>query len=323
MRVVFLGTPEFAVPALKTLLQSPYEVAAVITQPDKPAGRGNKPQYPPVKVVALASGIPVHQPEKIRNEETKPLILQLRPDFIVVVAYGQILPGWLLQSASIAPVNIHGSLLPKFRGAAPVAWALLKGETVTGITTMLMDEHLDTGGILLQRQIDIGSRTTAGELSETLSRLGAEMIIPTLDGLRTGELKPIRQDDNLASWAPRIQKEQAQIDWSVDAAALHNQIRAFNPWPLAYATCHDARVQLIRSVPRPPLERSEAPPGTYIGVTTDGLCVACGSGSILEILELKPANRKIVTGRQFANGLRLRPDAQLFTTPVTHPEPLP
>ncbi len=308
MRVVFLGTPEFAVPSLRALLDCrTYEVCAVFTQPDRPAGRGHRMQASPVKQVALAEGIPVYQPEKVKSEENRAIIEKLQPDFLVVVAFGQILPGWLLRSAKVAPVNVHGSLLPKYRGAAPVAWALLNGDAVTGVTTMLMDEHLDTGPMLLKSELPIPETMTAGELSSALSLAGAELLIPTLEGLRMGTLKPVVQDDGAATLAPRISKEMAKIAWDRTAREIHNQVRAFNPWPLAFTCFRGGRVQILRSMPEKAVVNDPGPPGTFLAATRSGIRVSCGAGTVLEVIELKPEGRGSVSGREFASGARLQP----------------
>ncbi len=310
MRVVFLGTPEFAVPSLLTLLKSRYEVCAVFTQPDRPGGRGQNPLPPPIKTVAQTAGIPVHQPLKIRSDENRAVFESLGADFLVVVAYGQILPGWLLKSAAIAPVNVHASLLPRYRGAAPVVWAILRGETVTGITTMLMDEGLDTGKMLLKHEIAIPEEATGGELASRLSQVGASLVIPTLDGLVDGSLIPEEQNHTLATWAPRIVKDQARLSWDSEARDLHNRIRAFNPWPRAYCDFGGQRLLILKSRPAG-LAGGAYPAGSIIRLTENGILVACGLGSALEILEIQPANRRVVTGKEFAHGARIGPGAFL------------
>ncbi len=312
MRVIFMGTPEFAVPSLRALIASSYEIAAVFTQPDRPSGRGHKLHPSPIKNLSLEHHLPVFQPEKVRSDELRPLFADLRADFIVVVAYGQILPGWLLKAARIAPVNLHGSLLPKYRGAAPVIWALLNGERISGITTMLMDEHLDTGPILLKREFPITETMTGGELADHLSRLGAEALIPTLDGLKDGSLQPLPQDDTQASWAPRISKDQAEVSWDRGAREIHDQIRAFQPWPLAFSEYEGHRVQLLRSRTAGTAETQGRQPGTFLGKTETGLLIQCGDSAAIEILELQPANRHPVSGREFANGARLSPGLPVF-----------
>lgn len=318
MRVVFLGTPEFAVPSLLALLKSAYEVCAVFTQPDRPTGRGQRVQPPPVKVCAQEAGIPVFQPERIRSDENRALFNSFKADFIVVVAYGQILPTWLLKSARVAPVNVHGSLLPRYRGAAPIVWAILNGESVTGVTTMWMDEHLDTGDILLARQVPVDDMATAGELASELARVGAGLLIPTLDGLRSGSIVPAPQDSRLASYAPLINKEMARISWVQRARDIHNRIRAFNPWPIAYAEFQGQRLMIHRSLLEKTGDATEHAPGTYLGCSGDGLRIQCAEGTVLQLLDLQVAGRRRVSGREFANGARLRIHVQLF--PSDHSE---
>ncbi len=313
MRVIFLGTPEFAVPSLQALLHSPYQVCAVFTQPDRPAGRGQRPVAPVIKTVAMEAGIPVFQPEKIRHEENLPLLEKFAPDFIVVVAYGQILPRWILQAPGIGCVNIHGSLLPRYRGAAPIAWAILNGDERTGITTMLMDEHLDTGPMLLRSEVGIALTMTAGELAGRLALMGAELLIPTLDGLRDGTLLPTPQDDRLATMAPRITKEMSPIRWDDFAQVIHNRIRGLNPWPLATCEFRGGKLQIIKSSPPGAVEVQNRPPGMILKVTEHGIRVACGEGSVLEILELQPAGKKRMSAREYANGARIQPGECLFT----------
>ncbi len=313
MRVIFMGTPEFAVPSLRALIAGKFEIAAVFTQPDRPAGRGQKPHASPVKQLALEHGLEVHQPEKVRGEEHRPLFERFQADFIVVVAYGQILPKWLLSTARIAPVNVHGSLLPKYRGAAPVIWALLNGDRVTGITTMLMEERLDAGPILMKREIEVPESLTAGELAQQLSIFGAEMLVPTLEGLNDHTISPQTQDDTQSTLAPRVVKQQAEIQWDRPARELHNCIRAFNPWPLAYTDYRGKRMQLLRSRVSGPAAQPDVRPGSYVGSTEKGIIVQCGENSTLEILELQPADRRAISGREFANGARLSPGMPLFT----------
>jgi methionyl-tRNA formyltransferase len=319
MRVVFMGTPEFAVASLRALLRSSYEVAAVFTQPDRPAGRGKHLHPSPVKRLALEAGIPVHQPEKIRLEVNRDDLERLAPDFVVVVAYGQILPGWLLRIARIAPVNVHGSLLPKYRGAAPIAWAILNGETVTGITTMLMDEGMDTGPMLLKRELPIDGTATTGELTIEMAAAGAELLIPTLDGLAAGSLKPVLQDPAQATVAPRIHKEMGRVDWNMDAHAIHNRIRALNPWPLAFTLFRGHKLQILRSVPSTPDSKSpERRGGELLGLTARGMLVSCGGQTRIEVLEVQMESRKRIGARDFALGARLRA-GDVLSTPAGEP----
>ena len=313
MRIVFLGTPEFAVPSLRVLLASAHEICAVFSQPDRPAGRGHRLHSPPVKVLAQDAGVPVYQPEKIRDERNRPLFEAFNPDFIVVVAYGQILPLWLLRSARVAPINVHASLLPQYRGAAPVIWAILRGESVTGVTTMLMDEQLDTGDILLMRQVPIPENMTGGELAGNLAQIGAEMLVPSIEGLSEGSVTPVPQDHTRASWAPRLTKDQAWISWDRNASEIHNQIRALNPRLFACATYQGQRLQVLRSRVSFASGESALLPGTVRGRTAEGLLVECADGTILEILEVRPPNRRAVSGCEFAVGARLKTGSRPFS----------
>jgi methionyl-tRNA formyltransferase len=307
MRVVFLGTPDFAVPALRTLLDHGYDVCAVYTQPDKPSGRGHKLHPGPVKALAQSRGIPVLQPARIRNEENRPTLEGLHPDFIVVAAYGQILPGWLLQAARIAPVNIHGSLLPRYRGAAPIPWAILNGDQFTGVTTMVVFEKLDSGPILLQQKIPIPLTMTAGELMLEVSIAGANLLTQTLEGLEKQTIAPTQQDEGLVSWAPRLTKEMAQISWEKTALQTHNQVRALNPWPVAHILFQGEHLQIWRSLPEEQQAGPHAPPGTFLGYSGDAIRVQCGERTTLKLLEVQLPAKTKVTGREFASGARLHP----------------
>ena len=312
MRVVFLGTPQFAVPAFRMLLEHSYEICGVFTQPDKPSGRGQRMQPGPVKALAQERGIPVFQPVRIRNEENRQIIEGLQPDFIVVAAYGQILPGWMLRAARIAPVNIHASMLPRYRGAAPVAWPIIHGDTATGVTTMLMHEALDAGAILLQQEVPIAIHTTTGELTAELSEIGAKLLIRTLEGLQKDTIRPVPQDDNGVSWAPRITKEMAEISWHKRALDIHNQIRGMNPWPVACAGFRKAHLRIWRSLPAAGSTVSGMAPGTFLGPSRAGIYVQCGEGTVLEVLEVQLPAKGKVTGREFANGARLSPGEMIF-----------
>ena len=312
MRVVFLGTPDFALPSLRALVNSRFEVCAVVTQPDRPAGRGLNTQPPPVKIFAQESRIPFYQPAKIRSEENRPLFESFRCDFLVAVAYGQILPRWLLDLPRLAPVNVHASLLPKYRGASPVARALLNGETLTGVTTMLMEETLDTGPVLLQKEVPVELAMTCGQLESLLAEVGADLLVRTLEGLNSGSLRPRPQDHSRATLAPKVTKEMAVLRWDQTALKIHNQIRALNPWPLARTEFKGQTVQLFQSLPASVVESQTHRPGTLVGLTQGGILVQCGENTVLEVLQLQVAGRKRVTGRQFASGARASPGESLF-----------
>ncbi|MFW8601492.1 methionyl-tRNA formyltransferase [Desulfobacterota bacterium M19] len=291
-RIVFMGTPDFAVPALHILLERGEEVAAVVTQPDRRRGRGRKLSPPPVKKLALEIGIPVLQPEKIKGVLAG-LLRPLRPDLIIVAAYGRILPEEVLELPPRGCINIHGSLLPRLRGAAPIQRAILNGDTETGITTMLMAAGLDTGDILLSSSLPIGADDTSGTLFTAMADLGAGLLADTLDALEAGTLTPRPQDDKLATLAPPLLKEEAVIDWQRPAAAVSCQIRGLDPWPLAYTMLGDKRLRLFR--PRV-IKGQRGQPGTIITADKRGLLVACGSDALLiQEVQLDGGKRMPVT----------------------------
>jgi methionyl-tRNA formyltransferase len=312
MRVVFLGTPEIAVPPLKNLLDHSYDVSGVFTQPDRPSGRGQKLRSSSVKKFAQEKGIPVFQPEKIRSEENKEIIDKLDPDFLIVAAYGQILPSWLLQSPRVAPLNIHFSLLPQYRGAAPVAYAILNGDVETGVTIMIMQELLDSGPILMQKKTAIPVTATTGELEARLSEIGSRLLIEAMDKYLKDEIKPVPQDETRATRAPRISKVDARILWRENALGIHNRIRAMNPWPGAYTNFREEQVHIWCSVPENRDPGSAGAPGTFLGLTQHGMRVQCGEGSVLEIRELQKPSKKRINGREFASGERLGLNESLF-----------
>lgn len=306
MRIIFLGTPQFAVPSLRLLLDSSYEVAAVYTQPDRPSGRGQRLHPPPVKIVAETEGIPVFQPAKIRLPENRSMLESFQPDFLAVVAYGQILPAWLLELPRFAAVNVHGSLLPKYRGAAPIAWAIMNGEMTTGVTTMIVEEKLDAGPILLQETMPISDQATTDEVTAAMSDLGARMLLATLDGLAAGTINAIPQNEDLATYAPSLTKEMSPISWENKAQKIHNQIRALNPWPLANSDFRGKRIKFFKSRPEEEVSRDGMVTGTFLGTTRQGIRIQCGEGTVLEVLELQVAGKKRVSGAAFANGMRLK-----------------
>ncbi len=309
MRVVFLGTPEFAVPSLRALLSAEYDVRAVITQPDRPAGRGLRLTAPPVKVLAQEAGIPVFQPPRLRREpQIYDMLRQADPELMVVVAFGQILPADFFKYPRFGTLNIHGSLLPKYRGAAPIAHAVLNGETETGTTIMKIDEGMDTGEILSQRALPVDDNMTTGELEVVLARQGAELLVDTIPEYVSGVLVPYPQDDSLASYAPRIGKEHATLDWTRPACALHNQVRAFNPWPVAFSAVRGQTVKIWRSS----VAQSTAPagpdgkPGQVLNIDCRGITVQCGGSTSLLLLELQLAGRNRNRAFDVANGLQLQ-----------------
>ena len=314
MRLLFFGTPGFAVPTLKSLLTLPeFQVAAVITQPDRPRGRTREVSAPLVKQTAAAAGIPVHQPEKIGSGEARELLLKLKPEAIVIIAYGQIIPAQLLGIPKYGWINLHASLLPKYRGAAPINWAIVHGETKTGLTTMRIDAGMDTGDILLQREIEIGPSETAPELAARMADAGAALMVETLRGLAAGTLISRPQDHSAATRAPSLKKEDGRIDWNRSATEIYNCIRGFAPWPGAYTTF---RGQICHIWGGPLPETTSARPATISCIGTQVL-VACGKGTLLRLDGVTLAGRKRITATEFANGARLAP-GDAFDAPAGH-----
>lgn len=294
-----MGTPEFAVPTLRGMLEAGVEVAGVVTQPDRPAGRGRELMASPVKRVAVERGIEVFQPLKIKAPEAVAWVQGRPADVIVVVGYGQIIPASVFDYPTLGTVNVHASLLPKYRGAAPIQWAIANGETVTGVTTMRIEAGLDTGDMLLAREVEIGPEETASELSPRLAAMGAELLIETLRGLEAGTIAPRKQDNAAATYAPMLKKQDGRVDWTRSARAIFNQVRGFDPWPGAFTTFRGELLQLrrVRVV-----EGSAGGPGR-IEVAGRALLVACGEGG-LEVLELQPEGRRRMTAQEFLNGRR-------------------
>ncbi len=294
-----MGTPDFAVPALEKLAQSPdYTVAAVFTQPDKPKGRKMVMTPPDVKVCAEKLGIPVFQPSSMRSEEAYNSLKELNPDVIVVAAYGQILPQAVLDLPKFGCVNIHGSLLPKYRGAAPIQQSVLDGEKVTGVTTMLMDVGLDTGDILLKAETEIGENETAGELFDRLAVLGGELIVETLDKLKKGEITPQKQDESLATHTSKISKKLCQIDFNKSAFEVHNKVRGLNPWPVAVTEIAGKTVKVYSSR----VSDMSGAAGTILSLKP--FVVACGDKSV-ELIEIQPQGKKRMTAQAFLAGHKL------------------
>jgi methionyl-tRNA formyltransferase len=302
MKLVFMGTPHAAVPTLKRILDDAHEVVAVYTQPDRPSGRGKKIVFSPVKEFALERGLPVFQPEKIRTDETFNIFRGHGADAAVVVAYGRILPASFLSAFPLGAINVHFSLLPKYRGAAPVNWAIVNGETTTGVTTMKMDEGLDTGDILLQAETEIGAEETSFELMPRLAELGAELLSDTLR--RFSELKPLPQDHELATLAPILKKSDGKVDWSSDAASIERRVLGFQPFPSVFTFLNDSRMTLWKCRARIGSIRNEVP-GTVIKASGGELVVACGRGE-LEISELQIEGKNRVTAKDLLNGSAVR-----------------
>ncbi len=296
MRIVFMGTPDFAVPCLKALIDDGNEIPAVFTQPDKPKGRGYAMTPPPVKVCALEHDIPVFQPNTLRDGEALGIMSELEPDMIVVVAYGKILPKEILELPRLGCVNVHASLLPEYRGAAPIQWAVLDGKKKTGVTAMLMDVGLDTGDMLMKAELEIGENETADELHDRLSELGAELIVQTVHSAQEGKLVREKQDDSRSTYASMLTKEMSVIDFSRPASEVHNKVRGLNSWPGASAVFGGKRIKIHRTLVRS--EKGE--PGQVLSL--EPLVVACGEGSV-ELKEVQPEGKKRMSAAAFVNGL--------------------
>ncbi len=303
LKIVFMGTPDFAVPALQTLLEHQENVVAVVCQPDRPKGRGRKLTAPPVKEVAQNAGIPVLQPTKVKTELVKQLA-PYEPDLIIVAAYGRILPDNILNLPRLGCLNIHGSLLPKYRGAAPIQWAILNGDLETGITVMQMDAGLDTGDTLLSGKLAIDIHDTSATLFVKMAHLGGELLSQTLARLRSGDLPPQKQDDTKATLAPPLGKDAAPINWQNSAAQISCQIHGLDPWPLAHTTLNTKILRLFK--PTVSAKTEKMAPGTIIKADKKGLLIACGSGSLF-VQELQLAGSKQMPVAAFIQGRPLEP----------------
>ncbi len=295
MKIVFMGTPDFAVPCLQALLDHPYEVVGVFTQPDKPKGRGYQLTPPPVKELAVSKGIPVSQPTTLRDGTALEQLKIWKPDLIVVVAYGKFLPKEILELPRLGCINVHASLLPKYRGAGPIQWAILNGETVTGVTTMYMAEGMDTGDMLERASLEIGPDETADELHDRLSVLGAKLLLSTVDKAEKGTLQPEKQDDSLASYAPMLTKDLSHIDFSQPAQKIHNQIRGLSSWPAAYTSYQGKRLKVYKSR----LRDGSGEPGLLMDPKR--MIVACGEGAI-ELVEVQYEGSRKMSGEEFLRG---------------------
>ncbi|HIS69662.1 MAG TPA: methionyl-tRNA formyltransferase [Candidatus Gallacutalibacter stercoravium] len=296
MRIVFMGTPAFAVPCLQALVEAGHEVCGVFTQPDKPKGRGYHLIAPPVKEYAITKNIPVFQPQKMRDGEALAQLEQLQPEIIVVVAYGKLLPPDILQLPPKGCVNVHASLLPKYRGAAPIQWSVLNGEKITGVTTMMMDEGLDTGDMLESEQTEIGAEETAGELQERLAPLGAKLLVRTLEKIQAGTAVRTKQEDSLSCYAPMLQKSLSPIDWNKPADAVHNLVRGLNPWPGASTVLEGKQLKIHRAT----LAQGSGAPGEVLSL--DPFVVACGDQRALQLQEVQYEGKKRMPAQDFLRG---------------------
>ncbi|ORJ62108.1 methionyl-tRNA formyltransferase [Geothermobacter hydrogeniphilus] len=306
IRTVFMGTPDFACPSLAGLIDAGCNLVGVFTQPDRPSGRGRKLTPPPVKVLAEQRQIPVFQPEKLRRPEAVEQLRSLAPDLVVVVAYGQILSREVLQLPRFGCINVHASLLPKYRGAAPINKAIIDGETVTGVTTMYMDEGLDTGDMLIRKSLDIGPNETAGELHDRLAPLGAEAMRETLQRLCAGTLERVPQNDAESSYASMMKKEDGRIDWNRPARQVHNLVRGLDPWPSAYTTLDGLTLKIAATS----VVAGTGEPGMVLQASADGVLVACGEQALL-VGRLQLPGKKQLAAADFLRGHDLPPGTRL------------
>jgi methionyl-tRNA formyltransferase len=307
LRLVFLGTPDFAVPTLNAIVAAGHEVLEVVTQPDRPKGRRQELTPSPVKAAALAHGLTVWQPERVRHPDSVEHLRALAPEAMVVVGYGQIIPQSVIDIAPLGIINVHASLLPELRGAAPIQWAVARGYEKTGVTTMRIDAGLDTGDIVLQWETGIGPDETAPELSPRLAEAGASLLVETLAGLSKGTIRPVPQDGTRATWAPILKKDDGRIDWTLPAKTIHNLIRGLQPWPGAHTMFRGQSLHLWRS--RLVADKRNLAPGALI--QDGGVFAVAGDGVCLELLELQLEGRKRMPAGVFANGHRLTNTEQL------------
>ncbi|MEK4441122.1 MULTISPECIES: methionyl-tRNA formyltransferase [Niallia] len=298
--VVFMGTPDFSVPVLQRLLEEKYEVIAVVTQPDRPVGRKKVLTPPPVKVEALKHDIPVYQPEKIRQSDELKAIISLNPDIIVTAAFGQILPKELLDAPKFGCVNVHASLLPELRGGAPIHYSILQGKEKTGITIMYMAEKLDAGDIISVAEVEIEEEDTVGTLHDKLSRVGSDLLAETLPKLLAGEITPIPQNDEEATFAPNLKRSDEQIDWTVSGEEIYNKIRGLNPWPVAF-TLYQGKVMKVWAGKKV-AKKKDAAPGTIVDITDQGPIVATGNDTYIQLTEVQPAGKKKMDISEFLRG---------------------
>lgn len=302
LNLVFCGTPRFAVPTLEKLVDAGFRIHLVVTQPDRPKGRGLELVQSPIKESALRLNLRITQPERIKtNDEFRAQLTALNPDAIIIVGYGRIVPPWMLDLPPLGNINLHASLLPKYRGAAPIQWAIANGETVTGVTTMRIDTGLDTGDILLQRELAIAPEDTAETLSPRLALIGADLVVETLRSLQSGNLRPRPQDNSQASLAPILKKEDGLVDFSRSAADIFNRIRGFQPWPGAYTNFRGKNLQILKARTAP-----VALPPTELHIQSDQLLVGCGHNSSLELLEIQLEGKKRSSAADFVRGYHPR-----------------
>ncbi|MDD6276687.1 MAG: methionyl-tRNA formyltransferase [Clostridia bacterium] len=301
MNIVFMGTPDFSVPCLERLVSDGHNVSGVFTQPDKPKGRGKQIQYPPVKESALKHSIPVFQPKSMRDGEALEIIKSLNPDLIIVTAFGKILPKEILQFPKYGCINMHASLLPRYRGAAPIQWCVINGEKESGVTAMQMDVGLDTGDMLICKKVAIDENMTAGELHDELSQLAAEVMSETICLAEKGELKPVKQNDDESNYAPMLTKELCPIDWNDAASNVHNKVRGLSPWPTAISHYKDKTIKIHKTLIA---GKCNGKPGEVIEADKK-LLVCCGDGISVEIVNLQAEGKKTMSAADFLRGNRI------------------
>lgn len=308
MKVIFMGTPDFSVGTLAALVEAGHEVVLAVTQPDKPKGRGKEMQYTPVKEYALEKGIPVYQPEKVRRPECIEELKKYQADVCVVIAFGQILPKEILEMTPYGCINVHASLLPKYRGAAPIQWAIINGESISGVTTMQMDEGLDTGDMLEKAEVPLGEKITGGELHDLLAEAGAKLCVQTLEKLEKGKLKPEKQGETPTAYARMLDKKLGNIDWTRPAVEIERLIRGLNPWPSAYTTWNEKTMKIWDADVVD--EEKTAEPGTIIEVTKQTFSVQTGEGA-LRINELQIPGKKKMSADAFLRGYQVKTGEKL------------
>jgi methionyl-tRNA formyltransferase len=312
MKLIFCGTPQFAVPTLERLIAEKHDIELVMTNPDEPSGRGYGVKPSPVKLAALKAGLEVFQPLKLKQDSTAGFLSKFCPDFIVVVAYGHIIPKWMIDLPKHGCINLHASLLPKYRGAAPIQWALIRGESVTGVTTMMIDEGLDTGDVLLKREVPIQDEDTTETLSERLSGVGADLMVETLPKLIRAEIEPQPQNHAQATFAPILKKEDGRIDWTLKAEEIRGRVRGLRPWPGAYTTFRAKNLHIWSAAPVSGQAEPGHEPGTLLS-DRGNLRVVCGERTLLEVHELQVEGRKRMRARDFLNGVRITADEKLVS----------
>ena len=312
LRIVYFGTPQFAVPSLERLIESRHPVVALVSQPDRPKGRGHRPQVTPTRAVAVSRGIPVFQPERLKDPGFLSALEALQPDLGVVAAYGRIIPDTLLSLPRLGMINVHASILPAYRGAAPVHRAVIAGEPQTGVTIMRVVSELDAGPMFAVRTRPIGPDETSVEVERALADLGSELLLEVVDAIAEGRAVETPQDSSRATYAPKLTRGDGRIDWTPPALGVHNLVRGLKPWPLAATRLGDTRLLVHRTAPRP--EPSMKVPGTIVTAAADRLVVACGGSTTLAILEIQPEGRRAMTAREFLAGHRVHPGDR-FTDP--------